>query len=174
GAVNITKGQIDWIRPSQNMPPIRSTTDVIDATNKTVLPGLIDSHTHLIFSGSREDEFEDRLQGRSYQEIAARGGGINATVRRVRETPADDLKVLARRRLQSLLRFGVTTVEVKSGYGLTLADEIKCLEIIGQLNAEGPLELVPTFLGAHAVPPEFHGDREGYLRLLIEEMLPEI
>src|SRR5207245_2707572 len=158
GAVNITKGQIDWIRPSQNMPPIRSTTDVIDATNKTVLPGLIDSHTHLIFAGSREDEFEDRLQGRSYQDIAARGGGINATVRCVREATTDELKDLARRRLQRLLSFGITTVEVKSGYGLTLPDEIKCLEVIAELNAEGPLELVATFLGAHALPPEFCED----------------
>src|SRR5207245_7885448 len=174
GAVNITKGQIDWIRPSQNMPPIRSTTDVIDATNKTVLPGLIDSHTHLIFAGSREDEFEQRLQGLTYQEIAARGGGINATVRQVRLSSKEELKRLARRRLDRLLGFGVTTVEVKSGYGLSLADEIKCLEVIAELDAEGPVELVPTFLGAHAVPPEFAGDRAAYIRLLLDEMLPEI
>src|SRR5439155_13742047 len=174
GAVIIENGQIDWIGPSQDLSPIPASVKVIDATNKTVLPGLVDSHTHLIFAGSREDELEDRLQGLSYQEITARGGGINATVRRVREAAADHLKELARRRPQCLLSFGVTTVEVKSGYGLTLADEIKCLEIIGQLNAEGPWELVPTFLGAHAVPPEFRGDREGYVRLLIDEMLPEI
>jgi imidazolonepropionase len=174
GALIIKNGQLEWIGRSRDLPPVSPSATVIDATNKTVLPGLVDSHTHLVFAGSREDEFEDRLQGRSYQEIAARGGGINATVRRVRETAADHLKELARRRLQSLLRFGVTTVEVKSGYGLTLADEIKCLEIIRQLNAEGPLELIPTFLGAHAVPPEFHANREGYLRHLIDEMLPEI
>src|SRR5205807_3579657 len=107
-------------------------------------------------------------------EIAARGGGINATVRRVREASKDELKALARQRLDRLLRFGVTTVEVKSGYGLSLADELKCLEVIAELNAEGPLELVPTFLGAHALPPEFRDDREGYLRLLTDEMLPEV
>jgi imidazolonepropionase len=174
GTVIIRDGKIAWIGQAAKMPRVASDAKIIDATNKTVLPGLIDSHTHLIFTGSREDEFEDRLQGLTYQEITARGGGINATVRRVREAAADQLKELARRRLQRLLAFGVTTVEVKSGYGLTLADEIKCLEVIAQLNAEGPLELVPTFLGAHAVPPEFRDDREGYLRLLVDEMLPEI
>jgi imidazolonepropionase len=174
GAVVINDGLIEWIGASQNLARIPPGANVIDASHKTVLPGLIDSHTHLIFTGSREDEFEDRLQGRSYQDIAARGGGINATVRRVREASAAELKDLARRRLQRLLSFGVTTVEVKSGYGLTLRDEMKCLEVVAELNAEGPLELVPTFLGAHAVPPEFRDDREGYLRLLTADMLPEI
>src|SRR5262249_38296715 len=93
---------------------------------------------------------------------------------RVREATKDDLKELARRRLDRFLRFGVATVEVKSGYGLTLADELKCLEVIAELNAEGPLELVPTFLGAHAVPPEYRSDRAGYLRLLTDAMLPEV
>src|SRR5262249_46058932 len=115
-----------------------------------------------------------RLRGATYQQIAARGGGINATVQRVRAASKDELKALARRRLTRFLHFGVTTIEVKSGYGLTLADEIKCLDAIAELNAEGPLELVPTFLGAHAVPPEFARDREGYVRLLTDEMLPEI
>src|SRR5437667_12880752 len=96
----------------------------------TVLPGLVDSHTHLVFAGSREDEFEQRLRGLSYQEIAARGGGINATVQRVRQASKDELKALARRRLDRLLSFGVTTVEVKSGYGLNLADEIKGLDVL--------------------------------------------
>src|SRR5205823_4744162 len=132
------------------------------------------SHTHLVFAGTREDEFEQRLRGLSYQEIAARDGGINATVRRVRGTSVDELKAAARRRLGRLLGFGVTTVEVKSGYGLSLADEIKCLEVIAELNVEGPLELVPTFLGAHAVPPEYRDDRAGYVRLLVEDMLPEV
>jgi imidazolonepropionase len=174
GSVIIREGQIAWIGPAAKMPRVPPDATILDASNKTVLPGLIDSHTHLIFTGSREDEFEDRLQGLSYQEITARGGGINATVRRVREAAADHLKELARCRLRRLLSFGVTTVEVKSGYGLTLADEIKCLEVIAQLNAEGPLELVPTFLGAHAVPPEFRDDRQGYLQLLLDEMLPEV
>jgi imidazolonepropionase len=138
------------------------------------MPGLVDSHTHLIFAGSREDEWEQRLQGRTYQEISALGGGIQSTVEQVRRASREELKALARPRLRRLLEFGVTTVEVKSGYGLTPADERKCLEAVADLNAEGPLELVPTFLGAHSVPSEYRDDRAGYLRLLCDEMLPEV
>jgi imidazolonepropionase len=174
GAVVIEGSTIAWVGPTAELPPLPATARRIDASGKTVLPGLIDSHTHLIFAGSREDEFEQRLQGRTYQEIAARGGGINATVQHVRRSSKEELKDLARRRLQRFLAFGVITVEVKSGYGLTLGDELKCLEAIAELNAEGPLELVPTFLGAHAVPPEYHDDRPGYLRLLADDMLPEV
>jgi imidazolonepropionase len=174
GAIVIRDGRIAWVGPSKLLPQLPAEARVIDASGKTVLPGLVDSHTHLIFAGSREDEFEQRIQGMSYQQITAAGGGINATVSRVREAGKPELKELARPRLLRLLRSGVTTVEVKSGYGLTLADEIKSLEVIAELNAEGPLELVPTFLGAHAVPPEFRNDRDGYLRLLVEEMLPLI
>jgi imidazolonepropionase len=177
GALIAAKGTIRWFGDDfniGNMPALLPNTVVIDASGKVVLPGFIDSHTHLIFAGTREDEFEQRLEGRTYQEIAALGGGINATVRRVREATKEELKALTRRRLDRLLRLGVTTVEVKSGYGLTLADEIKCLEVIAELNDEGPLELVPTFLGAHAVPPEYRSNRDGYLRLLVDEMLPEI
>jgi imidazolonepropionase len=174
GALIADGAHITWIGRSADLPPMPPDADVIDATGRVVLPGFIDSHTHLLFTGSREDEFEQRLQGRSYQEIAERGGGINATVRRVRAASKEELKAQARNRLDRLLHCGVTTVEVKSGYGLTLADELKCLEAIAELNAEGPLELVPTFLGAHAVPPEWSGRRDGYVELLVSEMLPEV
>jgi imidazolonepropionase len=174
GALVAEGGRIRWVGASAAMPVIEGPVEVIDATGRCVLPGLIDSHTHLVFAGTRDDEFEQRLQGLSYQEITGRGGGINATVARVRQASREELKSEARARLDALLHFGVTTVEVKSGYGLTLADELKCLEVMAELNAEGPLELVPTFLGAHAIPPEFHHDRAGYLRLLTHEMLPEI
>jgi imidazolonepropionase len=174
GAVVLQQEHIQWLGPTAALPPLPADAEIIDAAGKTALPGLVDCHTHLLFAGSRADEFEQRLEGLSYQDIAARGGGINATVRCVRQASKDELKQLARNRLDRLLRFGVTTVEVKSGYGLTLADEVKCLEAIAELNAEGPLELVPTFLGAHTVPPEFHSDRDGYLRLVVDEMLPEI
>ncbi len=174
GAVLIRDGRIAWVGPTAELPPVPPNVEVIDTTGMTVLPGFVDSHTHLVFAGSREDEFEQRLAGLSYQEIAARGGGINATVRKVRTATKAELKDLARARLQRLLSFGVTTVEVKSGYGLSPADEMKCLEVIAELNAEGPWELVPTFLGAHAVPPEYRDDRSGYVRLLLDTMLPEV
>jgi len=165
---------IAWVGPSDRMPSPPPDATVIDASGKTVIPGLIDSHTHLVFAGTREEEFEDRLRGLSYQEIAARGGGINSTVRLVRESSRSELKELARDRLRRLLSFGVTTIEVKSGYGLSVPDESKCLEVLADLNAEGPWDLVPTFLGAHAVPPEYSRDHEGYLSLLTDQMLPEI
>jgi imidazolonepropionase len=174
GALVCRGDRVDWVGPTADLPPLPPDAEVIDAAGQVVLPGFVDSHTHLIFAGSREDEFEQRLSGLTYQEITERGGGINATVRRVRAATKDELKSLARPRLRRLLQHGVTTVEVKSGYGLATGDELKCLEAIAELNAEGPLELVPTFLGAHAVPPEYRSDRDGYLRLLIDEMLPEV
>jgi imidazolonepropionase len=170
----VQDGRIASLGSASDQESLLASSPVIDAGGKVVLPGFIDSHTHLIFAGSREDEFEQRLSGRTYQEIAALGGGINATVQSVRTATKEELKRQARWRLDRFLQFGVTTVEVKSGYGLTMADEIKCLEVIAELNAEGPLELVPTFLGAHAVPPEYRINRDGYLRLLIDDMLPEI
>jgi imidazolonepropionase len=173
GSVVLDGERIAWLGPAADLPPLPG-ADVLDVSGKVVLPGLIDSHTHLIFASSREDEFEQRLQGLTYQEISARGGGILSTVRQVRRSTRDQLKALARPRLRRLLEFGVTTVEVKSGYGLTPDDERKCLEAVADLNAEGPWELVPTFLGAHAVPAEFQHDRAGYLKLLLDDMLPEV
>lgn len=174
GAVLIDDDKISWVGRTEDLPQLPADTSSIDATGKTVLPGFIDSHTHLLFAGSREDEFEQRLRGLSYQEISASGGGINATVRNVRESTRKQLVDLARPRLRRFLQFGVTTVEVKSGYGLSLADELKSLEAIADLNAEGPLELVPTFLGAHEVPPDFSSDRSGYLALVRDQMLAEV
>jgi imidazolonepropionase len=174
GAVVVRDGRIDWLGPDAELPPLPADAHQLDMTGKVVLPGLIDSHTHLIFAGARAEEFEQRLQGRSYQEIAARGGGIMSTVRTVRQRSRAELQALARPRLERMLRFGVTTVEVKSGYGLTPADERKCLEAVAELNAEGPLELVPTFLGAHAVPAEYRDRRDEYVRLVTDDMLPEV
>lgn len=175
GSLVLRDGLIDWVGPAAEMQAVdEEGTTWIDARGKVVLPGFVDSHTHLLFAGSRADEFEQRLRGLSYQEITARGGGILSTVRQVRQATKDELKALARPRLRRMLQFGVTTIEVKSGYGLTPADEIKCLQAIAELNAEGPWELVPTFLGAHAVPPEYRSNREGYLRSLCDDMLPEI
>jgi imidazolonepropionase len=174
GVVLVDGPRIAWVGEAQQLPPGLQIDHVVDATGCVVLPGFVDSHTHLIFAGSRADEFELRIQGTPYQEIAARGGGINSTVRSVRAATKAELKELARRRLDRLLALGVTTVEVKSGYGLSFADEVRCLEVIEELRSEHPCDLVPTFLGAHEVPSEFRADRAGYLRLVQERMLPEV
>jgi imidazolonepropionase len=174
GAVLVREGLISWMGPTSQAPSLPADVIHIDCGGKTVLPGLIDSHTHLVFAGSRADEFEARLQGVTYQEIAARGGGINATVRAVRAASKAELKAATRARLAHMLRLGVTTVEIKSGYGLSLEDEIKCLEVIAELKEEQPCELVPTFMGAHEVPPEFRDDRQAYLNLICREMIPEV
>ncbi len=144
----------------------------IDARGGLVTPGLIDPHTHPVFSATREDEFEMRLQGRSYMEIAQAGGGIRRTVRDLRSTPRELLKEKTRLRLNRFLEHGVTTIEAKSGYGLSLESEVKQLEIIRELNSEHAVDLVPTFLGAHEFPDEYRDNREEYVSKIIEEMLP--
>jgi imidazolonepropionase len=174
GAVVVEDENISWVGPTAQLPPLPPDAEIIDVAGKVVAPGFLDGHTHLVFAGDRVDEWEQRLSGRTYQEISAAGGGIMSTVRAVRRSSREELVALARPRLRRLLANGVTTVEVKSGYGLSMADELRCLEAVADLNAEGPWELVSTFLGAHAVPAEYAGDREGYLRLLSDEMLPEV
>lgn len=149
----------------------------LDAAAGTITPGLIDPHTHLVFAGSREGEIELRRQGAGYLEILAAGGGILSTVAATRDARLDDLIVTARRWLREMLRHGVTTVEAKSGYGLQRDTELRQLEVIRRLDAEGPVELVPTFLGAHAVAPEFRGPpdaADAYLRNVIEVQLPAV
>jgi imidazolonepropionase len=151
----------------------------LDAGGRVVMPGFVDAHTHPVFAGSREDEYEMRAAGSTYQEIAARGGGIRATVRRTRAASEDELFHMALPRVGWLLEHGTTTVEAKSGYGLTLEDELKILRVIRRLNQGTPLTLVPTFLGAHEIPDEYRGEAAGerradYLRLLIDEMLPRV
>jgi imidazolonepropionase len=146
----------------------------IDARGRVVAPGFVDAHTHPVFAGTREDEYELRASGVSYKEIAARGGGILATVRRTRAAPEDELFELGRRRARRFLEHGTTTVEAKSGYGLSLEEEMKILRTIRRLDLETPLDLVPTFLGAHEIPEEFRGRREEYVTALTDEMLPRI
>lgn len=147
---------------------------VIDATGKVVLPGFVDPHTHLVFAGSREQEFIQRAEGRSYMDILASGGGILSTVRATRATPASELVDLALRRLDIMLCHGTTTVEVKSGYGLSPDEELKCLRVIRELSERHPMDIAATFLGAHAVPPEYRGDPDGYVLCIIEEMIPRV
>ncbi len=146
----------------------------VDAQGGTALPGFVDAHTHLPFTGWREREFDERLRGATYSEIAARGGGILSTVEKVRSATVEDLAGDVRSRLDAMLRLGTTTVEAKSGYGLSLPDEIKQLEALRLAAAEHPVEVVPTFLGAHTIPREHRADREAYVDALVEEMLPEV
>lgn len=149
-------------------------TEVVDARGCAVLPGFVDAHTHLVFAGNRLEDFESRARGETYRQIAKRGGGIQTTVQATRATTEDDLFALAKKRASWFLRNGTTTIEAKSGYGLTLKDELKILRVIRRVGAETPLETVPTFLGAHAFPPEFRENHAGYISLIIDEMLPAI
>ena len=149
-------------------------TEVVDAGGCAVLPGFVDAHTHLVFAGNRLEDFESRARGETYQQIAKRGGGIQTTVQATRAATEDDLFALAKKRASWFLQNGTTTIEAKSGYGLTLKDELKILRVIRRVGAETPLETVPTFLGAHAFPPEFRENHAGYISLIIDEMLPAI
>jgi len=148
---------------------IGADTEVIDAGGRVVMPGFVDAHTHPVFAGNRADEFEKRAEGATYQEIAAAGGGIRSTVRKTRAASEDELLAAAARYTEWFLRTGTTTIEAKSGYGLSMNDELKLLRTIVKL---GPLRTVPTFLGAHEVPDEYLGRRCEYVNLVIHEMLP--
>lgn len=147
---------------------------VVDAAGGTALPGFVDAHTHLPFAGWRESEFEERLRGATYAEIAARGGGILSTVAATRAAGLEDLTRTVRARLDDLLALGTTVVEAKSGYGLDADAERKQLRALRAASADHPVEVVPTFLGAHTVPAEHRGSREAYVRALVEEMLPAV
>jgi imidazolonepropionase len=146
----------------------------LDAHGRVVMPGFVDSHTHAIFAGSREQEFAQRTAGVSYQDIAAAGGGIPTTVQATREATTDELVALATRRLDLVLQHGTTTMEAKSGYGLTTADEVKILEAIRLLQDQHPVEIHPTFFGAHEVPPEYRENADGYIDLVVGEMIPAV
>src|SRR5574341_466260 len=148
--------------------------EVVDAGGRVVAPGFVDAHTHPVFAGNRADEFELRAAGKSYQEIAASGGGIKSTVRKTRAASEDELFEASKRYSEWFLRTGTTTIEAKSGYGLTLEDELKMLRVIRRLDVETPLRYVPTFLGAHTVPDEFKGNRAAYVDLIVNEMIPRV
>jgi imidazolonepropionase len=175
GAMLVRGGRIHAAAPRRAIEPlIASETEVVDAGGRIVLPGFVDAHTHPVFAGNRADEFELRIQGETYTEIAARGGGIRSTVRRTRAASEDDLLAAARRYRDWFLRGGATTIEAKSGYGLSLDAELKILRVIQRLDEESSLRYVPTFLGAHEIPDEYRGRMEDYLALVIDEMLPRV
>jgi imidazolonepropionase len=148
--------------------------EIFDAGGRVVMPGFVDAHTHPVFGGNRVDEFEMRSRGASYEEIAAAGGGIRSTVRKTRAASEDELFAAAQRRAGWFLRTGTTTIEAKSGYGLTLEAELKMLRVICRLNEAGPLQYVPTFLGAHEIPDEFRSAPDSYVDLVVDEMLPAV
>jgi imidazolonepropionase len=167
-------GVLRWVGPEPELPAEYHNAERVDAGARLVIPGLIDCHTHLAFAGWRADEFEQRIRGRSYLEIARAGGGIASTVRQTRAASEEELVERATGFLQEMLALGVTTVECKSGYGLNEETELKLLRVYRRLAREQPVHLVPTFLGAHVVPPEFRNDRAGYVDLLAERLIPKI
>ena len=175
GALIIKNNKIAWLGKQHDLPEFDAlATPVINAKGQWLTPGLIDCHTHILFAGNRAGEFEQRLNGVSYQEIAQQGGGIASTVRATREADEETLFVAGKNRLNSLLNEGVTTVESKSGYGLDLETEIKLLEVNKVLNDNHPIDIQSTFLGAHALPPEYKNDADAYIDLVCDVMLPAV
>ena len=175
GGMLIRDGRIEQIGPSNEIAKVLpADTEVIDANGKVVLPGFVDAHAHPVFASNRVDEFEMRAQGATYEQIAESGGGIRSTVRKTRAASEEQLLAQAKKHASWFLRGGTTTVEAKSGYGLTVDDELKMLRVIRRLNAETPIEFVATFLGAHAVPDEFQSAPEQYVSLVIHKMLPRV
>ena len=173
GALLIEGDKITATGPrSQIEARLSPDTETMDAGGRVVTPGFVDAHTHLVFAGNRADEFELRCTGATYQEIAKQGGGIRSTVLRTRAASEADLLATAQKHASWFLRNGTTTIEAKSGYGLSVASELKILRVIQETARTTPLRCLPTFLGAHEVPPEFAGRTEAYVDLVIEEMLP--
>ena len=171
-SVLIRDGKIVYAGPSADCPTVDSGVERVDAKGHSVLPGLVDSHTHLVFGGFREDEFQWRLAGESYMSIMEKGGGIAATTTATREASAEELTEAALLHLRSMLRMGVTTMEAKSGYGLDKETELRQLEVAKRLDEMQPIDVVSTYLGAHDIAPEYKGDPDGYIDFIIREMLP--
>jgi imidazolonepropionase len=175
GAMLVRDGRIERTGARSEIEPlIERDAQTINAGGCVVMPGFVDAHTHAVFAGTRADEYEQRAEGATYQEIAARGGGIRSTVRATRHATLEQLVEAGRRYGNWFLRTGTTTVEAKSGYGLSVEDELKLLRAIRQLNDETLLRYVPTFLGAHDIPDEYRARRGAYVALVIEEMLPRV
>lgn len=174
GAVAIDSGRIVEVGPTAELCARYAPRNEIDASGRLVVPGFVDAHTHPVFANTREDEFEQRTLGKTYVEIAAAGGGILSSVRGVRACSKEQLVARLLLRLDRFLELGTTTIEAKSGYGLTLEDELKCLEALADARRLHPVDIVPTFLGAHDFPAEYRDRRGAYVDLVVEEMLPRV
>ena len=173
GAIAVRGGRIAWIGPTAQLPSsYRDDAQALDATGCVVTPGLIDCHTHLVYAGNRAAELEMRLQGRSYAEIAREGGGIASTVKATRAAGNAALRSATARRLEAMMSEGVTTIEIKSGYGLDVENEMRCLRTARSLAADHAVSIVTTLLGAHSVPPEFAGRADDYVDLVCAQMIP--
>jgi len=170
-AVILRGGRVAWVGPERALPAGIGDLPVLSCGGRAALPGFVDAHTHVIFAGDRAAEFEARLAGARYEELLAAGGGILATVRATRAAGDEELAATAAARLRRMLAAGTTTVEVKSGYGLDVATERRMLEVVRRLDAELPITVVPTFLGAHVLPPEFRDDRDAYVELVCGPIL---
>ena len=167
-------GVIEWVGREADVPAVFKHESALDAGGMLVAPGLVDCHTHLAFGGWRGEEFALRALGKGYLEIAKAGGGIASTMRQTRESSEDQLVEKTLPLLDEMLVLGITTVECKSGYGLTLSDELKLLQVYRRLSGLRPARLIPTLLAAHIVPPEFSANREGYMRMIVDELLPAV
>ena len=172
GGMLIRDGQIASVGPSEEIERKSEGAEIVDAGGRVVLPGFVDAHTHLVFAGNRLDDFERRIRGENYEQIAKAGGGIWSTVEKTRSATATELFEQAKKHTEWFLKCGTTTVEGKSGYGLTVNDELKILDVMRRFKDDTPLEIVPTFLGAHAVPRGMNTDK--YVDLVIDEMLPRV
>src|SRR5438094_1303354 len=172
GGMLIRDGKIDSVGTTNQIKVSVADAEIVDAGGRVVLPGFVDAHTHLVFAGNRLDDFERRARGETYEQIAKAGGGIWSTVEKTRAASERDLLAQVKKHANWFLRCGTTTAEAKSGYGLTVNDELKILRVLRQLKEEVPLEIVPTFLGAHAVPRELSPDE--YLDIVVGEMLPRV
>jgi len=172
GGLAIKNGRIIAVGKTSKIKQNFQSSTILDAKGKVVMPGLVDAHTHLVFAGSREIEFEMRIEGASYIEILKKGGGILRTVMETRKASVETLVEIGLKTLDTMLKHGTTTVEAKSGYGLSTEHEVKILEVIKRLSRKHPMNLVSTFMGAHAFPPEYAENPESYVRLITEEMIP--
>ena len=173
GAVAAREGRIAWVGPSSEMPALEA-AETIDVAGRWITPGLVDCHTHLVYAGNRAHEFELRLAGATYEEIARAGGGILSTVKATRAASEDELVAASLPRLDALIAEGVTSIEIKSGYGLETETEARQLRAARRLGSLRPVSVSTTFLGAHALPPEANGDKDAYIARVCGEMLRRI